>query len=153
MPGFPYLWVKYVRGFDMRQHCAKCLIGTFSEALNCAKGATPAKPWGADVATGVPIRLDEDGAPFIYLCGVSRGYVWSNNLHVFFRPKAGAKIWCRTWNGYQVNIENGERLEIPTLPDGFRGLGKAFTTCRNFQAGWSLWGVGGTGVDGAQVAP
>jgi hypothetical protein len=147
MPGFPFLWLKYVRGFDRREHCAKCLVGAFSTAFKKAKGATATKPWGGDMHTNTPIVLDEVDAPLIYLCGVSSGYKHANNLHVAFRPQHASVIEGRTWNGYKYVIENAEQLEIPGLPAGFLGLPASYTTCRNFQFGWTAFGDGALPLD------
>lgn len=151
MPGFPFLWLKYVRGFDRREHCAKCLVGAFSGAFKKAKGGTREKPWGGDIRTDVPIVLDETDAPLLYLCGVSSGYKHANNLHVAFRPQHASVIEGRTWNGFKFVIENAEQLAIPALPAGFLGLPASYTTCRNFQFGWTVFGDGGFGPDRAPL--
>lgn len=67
LAGFMYFWLKYVRGFEQTQHCARCLIGDFSPQI------------GKLMLTENIIHL-ERGAPaqfdYVYLCGVAVPYKW-----------------------------------------------------------------------------
>jgi hypothetical protein len=119
--GFRYLWLKSVRAFDHRTHCARCLIGTYDRRVE------PGMP------TGQALELDPAGAPFLYLCGVSPRY--PTNLHLAMRPAPGARAEARTYNGLLVVVDGAEALEIPPLAPGFRGLASSFTTCRNYRFG------------------
>ena len=54
---FRFVWIKYVRGFDPSQHCAKCLVGENSKALK-----------HGEVKDLKRITLNEHHSPFIYIC-------------------------------------------------------------------------------------
>ena len=83
---------------------------------------------------GRPVALDLKGAPFGYVCGVTgRGY--PTNLHVAFRPGKDAVIEEVLPHWQRLTIVGAERLPIPPLPEGWRGLDQSFTTCRNFRFG------------------
>ena len=135
--GFNYFWLKYVLGFDPAHHCAQCLIGPYDDRF------------GGEVRYGsqrtlvdTPMVLDRSPFECIYLCGNSG--VWRLNLHVAFIHKPGESFMVPTFNGYQVIVENGVRLPIPPLRDKWRGLPKAFTTCRNFQFAVAFFGPEGS---------
>lgn len=121
LEGFRYFWLKYVRGFDAREHCARCLVGPYEKQVH------PSMPLGS------PIALDPGDAPFVYLCGVGPRYV--DNLHLALRSLPGASAEARTYAGQLVTVEGAEALTIPALASGFRGLPGPFTTCRNFRFG------------------
>jgi hypothetical protein len=121
LEGFRYFWLKYVRGFDASQHCARCLVGSYEKRVH------PTMPLGTTLA------LNAGGAPFVYLCGVGPKY--TDNLHLAWRPVAGVRAQARTYPGELVSVEGGEAMEIPALAPGFRGLPSSFTTCRNFRFG------------------
>lgn len=89
---------------------------------------------GLEVAIGEIIRLDEYPVSFLYLCGVSRAG-WDSNCHAAMEPAKEGQVCIKTFNGFKVEIQNVRSLEIPSLPEGFRGLDPSFTTCRNFQFG------------------
>lgn len=127
--GFWYLWLKYVSGFDIEHHCQRCLAGKRSQRVRL-HALTPKRV----------VRLDEARTPFLYLCGgAGEGYSapgpWSSNLHLAVRPKDGAVAEATSYNGTLFRIRNAERVEIPDLPKGWRGLPDSFTTCRNFRFG------------------
>jgi hypothetical protein len=112
---FKYLWLKYVKGFDITEHCAKCLLGEYEKQVS---------PKG--IFTGdLPI------APYYYLCGVSMPFVWANNFHLAFEAKEGSTLVIER-NGIVLVIDNAVELEIkpPTIQLTHK---KEFTTCRNWQ--------------------
>ena len=112
---FKYLWLKYTNGFDLTEHCAKCLLGEYEKSVS---------PKGISV-----MELKE--APYYYLCGVSMPFVWANNFHLAFRAEQGSTIVCNK-NGISIVIENA--VEIPiTQPIVQLTHKKEFTTCRNWQ--------------------
>jgi hypothetical protein len=121
LTGFTYFWLKYVSAFNPRVHCARCLVGAYSQRVK------------KDMPLGAPITLDEATAPLLYLCGVTSR--WPTNLHIAMLPKVGVQIVKRTYHNLVVTIDDAEELPIPPLADGFRGLPRAFTTCRNYQFG------------------
>ena len=63
-PVWPYLWVKFPRGFSPNECCARCLVGRFWPAIPWVKRAA------GDVLEGEV--LFAAGEEWAYLCGVSR---------------------------------------------------------------------------------
>lgn len=120
-----HLWLKYVNGFDGMQHCARCLIGPYSKRVR------------KDMLTNTKLTLDESTfrPDCLYLCGVAMRGGWSANLHLAFVAEAGCTAEVTASNGDRFVVHNARSLDIPDLPDGFGGLSKAFTTCRNFRFG------------------
>jgi hypothetical protein len=95
LEGFRYFWLKYVRGFDASQHCARCLVGSYEKRVH------PTMPLGTTLA------LNAGGAPFVYLCGVGPKY--TDNLHLAWRPVAGVRAEARTYRGELVSVEGDPR--------------------------------------------
>lgn len=125
--GFKYFWMKYVNGFDASVHCARCLLGHYSQKV------------GLQMPVNTEITIDEfDDYKCIYLCGVI-GYV--NNLHVAFVSSDNEEdiITAETYLGDKVIITGAKRLPIPPLPNGYNGLPLAYTSCRNYQFGVSFF--------------
>lgn len=118
---FSYLWLKYVHGVDLNVHCAKCLLGDYEQRIN------------ANAPEFGNIRLRE--APYYYLCGVSRPYVWSRNFHLAFREKEGSVLEMKS-NGIHVILQNAERVTFSQEdidPGDPHAKSKAYYTCRNWQ--------------------
>lgn len=114
---FEYVWLKTVVGVDLSQHCTKCLIGEFNKVF-----------WKD------PKELHDLVLPdkIHYMCGLSKGFAWSNNFHLAFRPKAGQTVQVNEM-GIEVVIEDAERLPINAKYIIKRTGNKAFDTCRNWQ--------------------
>ncbi len=118
---FSYLWLKYVHGVDLNVHCAKCLLGSYEDAIN------PHTPEF--------INIELQPAPYYYLCGVSKPYVWYRNFHLAFREEEGSILEMKR-NGIHIIILNAERVSFsqddidPTDP---HAKSKSFYTCRNWQ--------------------
>jgi hypothetical protein len=129
LEGFRYFWAKYVSGFDKSQHCARCLVGDWSRytKTNMVAG-------GMKYIMGESQKFD-----YLYICGVAYPWSWPNNFHMVMRPKVGSFARMETWNGFVLTAKDAELLNIPHMPLGYRGYGKAFTTCRNFQFGWAAY--------------
>lgn len=123
--GFRHLWLKTVRGFNDKDHCAKCLLGEYS------------KLFLTTMPTGEAIQLPFQQGETVYFCGVAIPFNWSNNLHIAGTVKEGCKITLPLHNGSMIAIDGIERIDI--LPDAALRLyperSKAFLTCRNFQFG------------------
>ncbi len=121
LTGYRYFWLKYLRGFDHTQHCARCLIGDWSRVV---------KP---TMRLNEIYSLNESSAfSCLYLCGVANtGY--ADNFHIPFIEAPGETIKVQTFNDLLVVIENGRQLPITPLPDYWGNLPKSFTTCRNYQ--------------------
>ncbi len=118
-----YLWLKYVTGVDLSQHCAKGLIGAYSKHIK------------ADLSHAENIDLNEAPANIFYLCGVSKPFRWVKNFHLAFRHKEGETLEFKS-NGVHVVIENAERITFSAddiAPDDPNAHKKAYSTCRNWQ--------------------
>jgi hypothetical protein len=119
---FRHLWLKYVAAFNPERHCISCLRGRMELAVHPRMRGD-----------GEPIFLAPREGEWIYLCGNTRR--WPENLHLAMRAEPGARAEIRCPNGTHVLVTGARAVEIPPLPDGFRGLGREFTTCRNYQFG------------------
>lgn len=121
---FRYLWLKSVKGVNLDEHCAKCILGEYSGAIS-----TKGREFH-------DIQLSGD---MYYLCGVSQPYKWENNFHLAFRYKKGEAIAYDS-NGISVVILNAERIVFSEAdidlhhPNASK---RAYSTCRNWQfANW-----------------
>lgn len=130
LDGFQYFWCKYVRGFDARHHCARCLLGHW------ARGFYPRMRLPAQRV------LDERSFDYVYLCGVDRRG-GNQGLHIAMQHAPGERIEGMTYNGILVVVENARQLSIPPLPDDWRGLGWEYTRCMNFRFALSAYGENG----------
>ena len=119
---YRYLWLKYVTGFDIREHCARCLIGKYSKMIKFRSQGPGAVFEG---------ELNEHEAPYLYLCGVTGK--WANNLHIAFQYCAWDKVEYEDDN-IKVVLDHASRL--PIEPVKGLSLPSAYTTCRNFQFGY-----------------
>jgi hypothetical protein len=129
---FLWLWMKYVRGLNDRQHCTNCLRGWYGKRLNKANPELRSTP---------ELVLDErpaDAYRAIYICGVyKRGYPKTNyphNLHAAILPQPGAQD-VFAFENWRLQVRNGLFLPIPAeseLPEPYRTLPPAYTTCRIF---------------------
>src|ERR1019366_3086802 len=118
----------YVRNFDPRFHCQRCLRGRISIRIK-----TSSTPLDTDLVLDETSTFDS-----IYLCGVARGRRSSrstNNLHLPLEPQPGASFSCTTYNGYTIYVSNARSLDIPELPIGWMGLSDTYVRCRNFRFG------------------
>ena len=116
LAGFRYFWLKTVTGYDLSQHCARCLIGAYHR----------------DVSKDMRLNQTLDlGVGVKYLCGVSPRYPL--NLHVAVEYAAGEIVEVDTYRGDVVRFDNARKLLIPPLARGSLGLSSAYTDCRNFQ--------------------
>lgn len=115
------IWLRYVSGVDLSQHCMKSLVGENDKRV---------KWWVKEL----PRNLELQDAPFYYLCGVEKNWVWANNLHLAFKEKEGSVIEVDD-DFIKCRIVNAERIPITkdyidkTLPhaDEYR-----YNTCRNW---------------------
>ena len=78
---FRILWLRYVRGFDSAEHCARCLIGKRSSLVPFTRNI-------ASIVVDAPMH-EPFAAEFelAYLCGVTRSH--ARNLHLAMRRKPG----------------------------------------------------------------
>lgn len=116
LSGFRYWWLKSVGDYDLSVHCARCLRGPYDRRV------------GRNMALNQPVELRGD---LVYLCGVSPR--WSTNFHAAVERAPGEGFEVQTYNGLTVRFDNGREISIEPLADGWNGLDRSFTTCRNFQ--------------------
>ena len=128
LEGFTHFWLRYVRGFSPHFHCQKSLRGTNDPRFN------------KTMALGTSYKLPEPGTyRYIYLCGVtSHGYP---GLHLALMPEKGAHAVAVTYNGIEILVAGARQLEIPHFPDGYAGLSRKYTSCRNWQFGVTYFGM------------
>jgi len=123
---YRYVWLKYVNGFDLSQHCARCLRGTYESRVK------------RDVLEYRDLQLP--ASSYYYFCTV---YQYNTNIHLAFVEAEGETIKIED-DRYSIVIENARQIRFDasridqTLP-GARL--KAFNTCRNWQfANWIVAG-------------
>lgn len=127
---YKFLWLKYVTGFDPRQHCAKSLIGSYHKGI----------PFGR-VKPGTVFDIDVDPAiaPYAYLCGVTEN--WETNLHVAMRVAREPKQWVHDSHGRAtVQCPGGEFELLPILPVVSEEVRTEYLSCRNWQFGMRAFG-------------
>lgn len=131
---FVWLWMKYVRGVNLKHHCTNCLRGPYGKRLskhNKELGSTPT------------LVLDEqplDRYRSIYICGVAQqGYRrkenYPHNLHTAILPAPGAEDTFEFEN-WKLSVENGKFIGIPSeasLSEELRAFPPEYTTCRIFR--------------------
>tara|TARA_R110000796_G_scaffold5192_1_gene19762 strand:- start:2800 stop:3225 length:426 start_codon:yes stop_codon:yes gene_type:complete len=119
---FKYLWLKYVDGYNLDNHCARCLLGNYSKIIHAKLESTS------------ELVLNEFDSRVYYLCGVSSPYNYYKNFHLAFKYSNGNSISINE-NGINIEIINAERITIETeiIYNHEKGNKKAFYTCRNWQ--------------------
>ncbi|MDX3205156.1 hypothetical protein [Streptomyces scabiei] len=122
---YRYLWLKYVTGIDLTQHCARSLHGRYSRQVN-------------QDLTEATITLDEFPTPTCwYLCGVTTDPSrWAENPHLAFEAAPGCVeqlevqhlsvtlTGARTIAGWGAN-------SIPA--DAAHAADRTYVSCRNWQ--------------------
>lgn len=117
---YRYLWLKEVKGTDLRVHCARCLLGKYDSRMKAHLKMT--------------YNINLKGEVY-YLCGVAMDRKWAHNLHIAFKHEEGCNFEVDDEFCY-IKVENARRLEISTrfidhsLPQSTK---KEFNTCRNWQ--------------------
>ena len=137
LQGYNYFWIRAVEGFDPKEHCAKCIRG----------GWKLLKQNRMKLNQPVELRMKRVG----YICGetFSRNLhpgqkphtlpmpggaiTYTKNLHLPFEKAPGHVEEVTLVEGQTLTLFNGRRLDFPSLPEWWAGLGDEFTTCRNFQ--------------------
>lgn len=116
-----FTWLKYVRGIDLSQHCARSLVGDYE--MRWKRFGYPRIPYFGLV-------LPE--SPFYYFCAVTNN--WEDNAHVAWMASAGDILEV---DNEQVHIivENAKALPISKeyidwdLPHANE---ESYNTCRNW---------------------
>lgn len=121
---YRYLWLKMVSGINLRVHCARCLLGEYSKAVNANE-----REFG---------NIELPPRPYYYLCGV-RNY--HENIHVAFIEAEGELIEIDDERCHLV-IHNARRIQFSEEDiDHLRpeAAKREYRTCRNWQfANWLL---------------
>ena len=126
--GYAQFWLRYVRGFSPHFHCQQSLRGENDPRFNRTMRI------GTSYDLHPAKRCD-----YIYLCGVtSKAH---SGLHLALIPQSGATVLTRTYNGVEIAVEGARELEIPKLPDGYAGMTRKYTSCRNWQFGVQCYGL------------
>lgn len=123
---FVQLWGMYVRGFDSTKHCIFCLKGRKETVLN------------RQMIDG-DYELATD-FPYFYLFAMGRGDRSISNVHLPVRPHPGAVASIGSLYGVTFTIRDAYALRVDRLPNGWNGLEKEYTSCRNFQFGVQEFG-------------
>ena len=124
--GFSHLWAIYVKGFNPKFHCQKAFRGRLSQRVK-----TRSTPLNKVLIFGESKSYDS-----LYICGVAAGPAserYLRNLHLALEFRPGERFTERTYNGFELHIENGLKLSIPELPKGWGGLPDSYTRCCNFR--------------------
>ncbi|MEV4741616.1 hypothetical protein [Streptomyces sp. NPDC049555] len=127
-----FLWLKYVTGVDLRQHCARSLHGGYSTAVKPEHEA-------------VELELAEFPHPIAwYLCGVTRR--WGTNAHLAFEATEADEVHELEIQGLRVELHGGRPIPFgpEAIPSDDPNAGdRAFSTCRNWQFAHHLAAVHG----------
>jgi hypothetical protein len=132
---YRFLWLKYVTGVNLSQHCAKSLKGRYSSVFTYGKPS-----FGPLTAT-----LDEFAPPLAYyLCGVvrdeDRRRDGARNLHLAFRAKPGATV-TRETDDARIILTDAEEIEITDdwIDRSHECAGiRGYASCRNWWFAWRL---------------
>ena len=126
--GFRYFWLRYVHGFSPHFHCQRSLLGSNDPRFH------------RNMTIGLSFELLETN-PYhhIYLCGIPPSS--EPGLHLALTPETGAIARVDTYNGIEITVSGARMLEIPSLPDGYAGMSRKYTTCCNWQFGVRYYGI------------
>jgi hypothetical protein len=136
---FVQLWGVYVSGFDSDKHCIYCLRGKKETRLHKAM-------------EDCDIELASD-SPYFYLFAMGRVPKHETNVHLAVRHQPGSVASIGSVYGATFTIRDAYAPRIDRLPDGWNGLGKDFTSCRNFQFGVQQFGYRPSPTRPADDAP
>lgn len=120
---YRYVWLKYVDGFNLLEHCAKSLVGNYSKQVN------------SKTAAYQNLVLDEHESKVFYLCAVSEPYEYDRNIHIAFVHKKGASFTFKDGN-VEIEVHNAIRLPFGVYSIDKKdplALRREYATCRNWQ--------------------
>lgn len=130
LTGYPWFWMRYVRGFMPWFHCAKSFVGERD------------KRFYPGMVLPVKIVLqDPTSYRHAYLCGVSP--IKDTGLHLALLPEEGTKFTHKTYNGMVIQVSNARQLFIRKLDAGFMAMPWSYVSCCNWQFGIQYYGTGG----------
>lgn len=137
---YHYLWLKYVTGIDLTQHCARSLHGPYSRDVQ------------QDGPQDLTTTLDANRyAIAYYLCGVTTGpHRWEDNPHLAFERAPGYHVEIQV-KDLKVTLTDARPIpftdkHIP--PDDPNAGDKRFATCRNWQFAHHLRATGVVTIPG-----
>lgn len=114
------LWLRYISGVDLSQHCMKSLLGHNDNRVYSFLKRME--------------NLELSEAKYYYLCGVDMNFDWNKNLHLAFRYSCGEIlevdnefIRCRIINARRMEIS--DRYIDWSLP---QSRNRHYNTCRNW---------------------
>lgn len=132
---FMWLWAKYVTGFNEKHHCTNAIRGHYSKKFS------KNNPVFSEIQNLLFNEQLDSSYQAIYICGVAKeGYArkqnYVHNVHAAIVPALGLEDeW--SFEGWRMTIQNGHFLPIPAspdeLPERYRLLPHAYTTCRIFR--------------------
>lgn len=122
---FVQLWGMYVKDFDPTKHCIFCLKGRKERELH-----RQIADRDYELATDFP---------YFYLFAMGRGDRSISNVHLPVRPHPGAVASIGSLYGVTFTIRDAYALRIDRLPEGWMGLNREYTSCRNFQFGAQMF--------------
>lgn len=131
LTGYMFFWAKYVQGFDPREHCAKCLLGSWSAQIRMGMRMNSAY---------IMNEVHPASYRYMYLCGVSP--IKDTGVQIALEEAPGEEFEELTYNNIRIRVQGARRLSFPKLPRNFRGMGPAYTTCMNYQFGVQYFGMG-----------
>ena len=117
------IWLMYVNGVNLNNHCKPCLKGYTSKKVN------------KETTTITDVELNEAQAKYYYLCGVVNPFSWGGNFHLAWKEKEGSTITYEQ-NGIAIELENAERITFSeddidfTLKNAHK---LEYYSCRNWQ--------------------
>ncbi|MFJ7422762.1 hypothetical protein ACIQXD_29785 [Streptomyces uncialis] len=122
---YRYLWLKYVTGVDLTQHCARSLHGPYSPAVDPRH-------------THLDLTLTEHPQPICwYLCGVTTDPSrWADNPHLALEAAPG-ETHTLTVQHLDVTLTDARPIigwghhSIP--PADSNAHNRRYATCRNWQ--------------------
>ena len=131
LTGYMFFWAKYVQGFDPREHCAKCLLGSWSAQIRMEMRMNTAY---------IMSEVHPASYRYIYLCGVAP--VKDAGVQIAMEVSPGEEFEEMTYNNIRIRVQGARRLLFPKLARNFHGMGPAYTTCMNYQFGVQYFGMG-----------
>lgn len=119
---YKILWLRYVYGVDLNNHCMKSLLGHNDKRVR-------------GFMRSLPNNMELEESRFYYLCGVDKDFNWNKNLHIAFVRSVGREIVI---DNEFVNIKINNARQIIIDPkyinwDLPQSRNKLFNTCRNWQ--------------------
>lgn len=117
---YKILWLRYVYGVDLSNHCMKSLLGHNEPKV---------RGFMREISN---LKLKE--SKWYYLCGVDVNWRWTKNLHLAFVESTGSEIILDN-EFINIHIVNARQLPINNTFINWRlpqAQNRLFNTCRNW---------------------